>query len=101
VIIYKFTQGNLGAKKIASQEKKSQIATLATDSAIPVSVHHTFGFRIIIKVPLNQIFSNFHTVYHKIQDKFGVFPVPNSSLEFSKNRRKMFVTIHSSSSFAD
>jgi hypothetical protein len=43
VIIYKFTQGNLGAKKIpqklisvASQEKKSQIVTLATDIAIPV-----------------------------------------------------------------
>jgi hypothetical protein len=35
VIIYKFTQGNLGTKKIASQENKSQIATLATDSAIP------------------------------------------------------------------
>ena len=42
VIIYKFTQGNLGAKKnrqqsisVASQEKKSQIVTLATDSAIP------------------------------------------------------------------
>jgi hypothetical protein len=34
-IIYKFTQGNLGAKKIASQDKKTQIATLATDSAIP------------------------------------------------------------------
>jgi hypothetical protein len=28
---------------------------------ILMSVHHTFGFRIIIKVPLNQIFSNFHT----------------------------------------
>jgi hypothetical protein len=39
VIIYKFTQGNIGAKKIASQEKKSQIATLATDSAIPGTVH--------------------------------------------------------------
>jgi hypothetical protein len=42
VIIYKFTQGNLGAKKIARsrfqlpvKKKKSQIATLATDSAIP------------------------------------------------------------------
>jgi hypothetical protein len=42
VIIYKFTPGNLGAKKnrqqpisVASKEKKSQIATLATDSAIP------------------------------------------------------------------
>ena len=35
VIIYKFTQGILGAKTIASQEKKSQIATLATDSVIP------------------------------------------------------------------
>jgi hypothetical protein len=42
MIIYKFKQGNLGAKKnrqqpisVASQEKKSQIATLATDSAIP------------------------------------------------------------------
>jgi hypothetical protein len=34
-IIYKFTQGNLGAKKIASQDKKTQIATLTTDSAIP------------------------------------------------------------------
>jgi hypothetical protein len=40
VIIYKFTQG---AKKLASsrfqspvKKKKSQIATLATDSAIPV-----------------------------------------------------------------
>ena len=32
--------------------------------------------------------------------KWRVFPVPNSSLEFSKNRIKMFVTIHSSS-FAD
>jgi hypothetical protein len=42
VIIYKFTQGNLGAKKIASsrfqspvEKKKSQIAT---DSAIPVTL---------------------------------------------------------------
>ena len=25
-------------------------------------VRHTFGFQIIIKVPLNQIFSNFHTL---------------------------------------
>ena len=33
--------------------------------------------------------------------KCQVFPVPNSSLEFSKNRKKMFVTIHSSSTFAD
>jgi predicted Fe-Mo cluster-binding NifX family protein len=38
VIIYKFTQGNIGTKKIrqkpisvASQEKKSQIATLAIE----------------------------------------------------------------------
>jgi hypothetical protein len=43
VIIYKLTQGNLGGKKIASsrfqspvKKKKSQIATLATDSAISV-----------------------------------------------------------------
>ena len=42
LIIYKFTQGNLSPKKncqkpisVASQEKKSQIATLATDSTIP------------------------------------------------------------------
>jgi hypothetical protein len=42
VIIYKFTQGNIGDKKIARsrfqspvKKKKSQIATLATDSAIP------------------------------------------------------------------
>jgi hypothetical protein len=42
VIIYKFTQGNLGAKKTARsrfqspvKKKKSQIATLVTDSAIP------------------------------------------------------------------
>ena len=47
VIIYKFTQGNLGAKKnrqkpisVASQEKKSQIATLATDSAIPGAMNY-------------------------------------------------------------
>ena len=32
--------------------------------------------------------------------KWRVFPVPNLSLEFSRNRIKMFVTIHSSS-FAD
>ena len=30
---------------------------------ILMSVRHTFGFRIIIKVPLNQIFSNFHTLW--------------------------------------
>jgi hypothetical protein len=42
MIIYKFTQGNLGVKKIAKsrfqspvKEKKSQIVTLVTDSAIP------------------------------------------------------------------
>ena len=46
-IIYKFTQGNLGAKKnrqkpisVASQEKKSKIATLVTDSAIPCFILH-------------------------------------------------------------
>ena len=45
VIIYKFTQGNLGAKKncqkpisVTSQEQKSQIATLATVSAIPACI---------------------------------------------------------------
>jgi hypothetical protein len=32
--------------------------------------------------------------------KWRVFPIPNSSLEFSKNCKKMFVTIHSSSHFA-
>jgi hypothetical protein len=49
VIIYKFTQGNLGAKKIArsqfqspAKKKKSQIATLATDSAIPETNHAEF-----------------------------------------------------------
>jgi hypothetical protein len=41
VIIYKFTQGNIGAKKIAksrfqSPVKKKKIATLASNSAIPV-----------------------------------------------------------------
>ena len=48
VIIYKFTQGNLGAKKnrqqpisVASREKKLQIATLATDSAIPGLLFNT------------------------------------------------------------
>ena len=42
MIIYKFTQGNLGAQKIPKsrfqspvKKKKSQIVTLATDSAIP------------------------------------------------------------------
>jgi hypothetical protein len=56
VIIYKFKQGNLGGKKIVIsrfqppvKEKKSQIATLATDSAIPdlrASAHkgHIFRF---------------------------------------------------------
>jgi hypothetical protein len=46
-IIYKFTQGNLGGNKnrqkpisVASQEKKSKIATLATDSAIPGFILH-------------------------------------------------------------
>jgi hypothetical protein len=29
---------------------------------ILMSVRHTFGFRIIIKIPLNQIFSDFHTL---------------------------------------
>jgi hypothetical protein len=49
------------------------------------SVRHTFGFRIIIKVPLNQIFSNLFklshiAVYHKIQVKFdhGVFHIYRS-----------------------
>jgi hypothetical protein len=44
VIIYKLTQGSLGDQKnrqkpisVASQEKKSQIVTLAIDSVIPVS----------------------------------------------------------------
>jgi hypothetical protein len=32
------------------------------DPHVRPSVRHTFGFRIIIKVPLNQIFSNFHTL---------------------------------------
>ena len=46
VIIYKFTQRNLGAKKIAKsrfqspvKKKKLQIATLATDSVIPALSH--------------------------------------------------------------
>jgi hypothetical protein len=43
VIIYKFTQGNLGAKKIASKEKKWQIATLVTDSAIPANKQYSNG----------------------------------------------------------
>ena len=39
------------------------------------SVHHTFGFRIIIKVPLNQIFSNFHTLLCTIKYRLNVITV--------------------------
>ena len=48
---------------------------------ILMSVRHTFGFRIIIKVPLNQIFKLSHiAMYHKIQVKFdyGVFHIYRS-----------------------
>jgi hypothetical protein len=55
MIISKFTQGNLGAKKnrqkpisVASQEKKSQIATLATDSGIPEQVNNLSRCEILI-----------------------------------------------------
>ena len=36
------------------------------------SVLHTFGFRIIIKVPLNQIFSSFHTLLCTIKYRLSL-----------------------------
>ena len=39
------------------------------DPHVRSSIRHTFGFRIIIKVPLNQIFSHI-AVYLEIQVKF-------------------------------
>jgi hypothetical protein len=38
-------------------------------------VRHTFGFRIIIKVPLNQIFSNFHTLLCPIKYRLSLITV--------------------------
>ena len=42
---------------------------------ILMSVRHTFGFRIIIKVPLNQIFSNFHTLPCTIKYRLNLITV--------------------------
>jgi hypothetical protein len=71
VIIYKFTQGNLGAQKIARSQfqspvkkKKSQIATLGTDSAIPVFFDIFYRFYVF--------FPNIQpTYFRKDQDKFN------------------------------
>ena len=38
-------------------------------------VRHTFGFRIIIKVPLNQIFSNFNTMLWTIKYRLSSITV--------------------------
>ena len=40
-----------------------------------MSVRHTFGFRIIIEVPLNQIFSNFHTLLCTIKYSLSLIMV--------------------------
>ena len=45
------------------------------DPHVRPSVHHTFGFRIIIKVPLNQIFSNFHTMLCTIKYRLSLITV--------------------------
>ena len=42
---------------------------------ILMSIRHTFGFRIIIKVPLNQIFSNFHTLLCIIKYRLNLITV--------------------------
>ena len=42
---------------------------------ILMSVRHTFGFRIIIKVSLNQIFSNFHTWLCTIKYRLSLITV--------------------------
>jgi hypothetical protein len=42
---------------------------------ILMSVLHTFGFRIIIKVPLSQIFSNFHTLLCTITYRLSLITV--------------------------
>jgi hypothetical protein len=39
------------------------------------SVRHTFGFRIIIKVPLNQVFSNFDTLLCTIKYRLSLITV--------------------------
>ena len=42
--------------------RESVVYTVWILMSVRPSIRHTFGFRIIIKVPLNQIFSNFHTL---------------------------------------
>ena len=42
---------------------------------ILMSVCHTFAYRIIIKVPLNQIFSNFHTLLCTIKYRLRLITV--------------------------
>jgi hypothetical protein len=42
---------------------------------ILMSVRHTFGIRILIKVPLNQIFSNFHTLLCTIKYRLSLITV--------------------------
>jgi hypothetical protein len=42
---------------------------------ILMSVRHTFGFRIIIKVPINQIFSKFHTFLCTIKYRLSLITV--------------------------
>jgi hypothetical protein len=45
------------------------------DPHVRPSVRHTFGFRIIIKVPLNQIFSNFHSLLCTIKYRLTLITV--------------------------
>jgi hypothetical protein len=45
------------------------------DPHVHPSVRYTFGFRIIIKLPLNQIFSNFHTLLCTIKYRLSSITV--------------------------
>ena len=52
-----------------------KIGTLGILMSVRPSVRHTFGFRIIIKVPLNQIFSNFQTLLCTIKYRLSLIAV--------------------------
>ena len=45
------------------------------DPHVRSSIRHTFGFQIIIKVPLNQIFSNFHKLLCTIKYRLSSITV--------------------------
>jgi hypothetical protein len=45
------------------------------DPHVRPSIRHTFGFGIIIQVPLNQVFSNFHTLLCTIKYRLSLITV--------------------------